>query len=245
MNLKILLSGATGVIGRTVRGLAAADESVEIVGEASRDEFFDAGASADVIIDFSHPELCGKSLEFAVEHGIPMVIGTTGLDADDERRIDEAAGTIAVCRAANFSLGVNLLMRLVADAARALDEGEFDIELIETHHRRKIDAPSGTALALGRELAAARGRNFDECAVFDRSGDRKGRNTGEIGYQALRGGDVPGEHTVMFLGDAERLELTHRAADRTIFARGALVAARRLVGRKPGRVEFAELVLGE
>lgn len=245
MSLKILLSGATGVIGQTIGRLVEADPKLSIAGTASRLRFFESGACGDVVIDFSHPDLCLKSLEFAIVHKLPMVIGTTGLDAQAQRQIEEAAAEIAICQAANFSLGVNLLMRLVSDAARALDETEFDIELVETHHRRKIDAPSGTALALGRALAAARGRDFGESAVFDRSGERRAREIGEIGYQALRGGDVPGEHTVMFLGDAERLEMTHRAADRTIFARGALAAARRMVGRKPGRVKFAELVLGE
>lgn len=244
MSLKILLSGATGVIGKTIGELVAADAGLSIVATASRHRFFESGADGDVVIDFSHPDLCLKSLEFAIDRKLPMVIGTTGLDQDTEERIGKAAEQIAICRSANFSLGINLLARLAARAARALGE-DFDIEVLETHHRRKVDAPSGTALALGRELARARDLDPEQSAVFDRSNTRQPRQAGQIGYQAVRGGDVPGEHTVFFFGDAERLELTHRAADRTIFARGALAAARRVVGCKPGRVEFAELVLGE
>lgn len=244
MSLKILLSGATGVIGKTIGEVVATDAGLRIAATASRHRFFESGADGDVVIDFSHPDLCLKSLDFAVDRKLPMVIGTTGLDQDAEKRIAKAAEQIAICQSANFSLGINLLSRLAANAARALGE-DFDIELFEIHHRRKVDAPSGTALALGRELASARDLDPEQSAVFDRSTVRQPRQAGQIGYQALRGGDVPGEHTVMFLGDAERLELTHRAADRTIFARGALAAARRVVGCKPGRVEFAELVLGK
>lgn len=243
MTVSILLSGATGVIGTTIQQLVDADESLAIAGRASRSTFFDGNARGDVVVDFSHPDLCLKSLDFAVEHRIPMVIGTTGLDAAADDRIRAAAEHIAICRAANFSPGVNLLFELASRAAAALGE-DFDIEILETHHRRKIDAPSGTALALGREVAAARGLDPDESAVFDRSGKRAPRETGQIGYQAIRGGDVPGEHTVHFMGDAERLELTHRAADRTLFARGALLAARKLAGQPPGVVDFAKLVFG-
>lgn len=243
MSFRILLSGATGVIGTTIQQLVEADEDLTIAGTASREGFFDDAAGGDVIIDFSHPDLCMQSLDFAVEHGIPMVIGTTGLDAAQHERIEKAAKTIAICQAANFSLGVNLLIELARCAAEALGE-DFDIEILEIHHRRKIDAPSGTALTLGRELASARGRDPDQSAVFDRSGTREPRRPGQIGYQALRGGEVPGEHTVHFLGDGERLELTHRSSDRSIFARGALLAARRLVDHEPGMADFSALMLG-
>lgn len=244
MSVKILLSGATGVIGEVIETLVKADDALEVTGRASRDRFFDNDTPGDVVIDFSHPELCLKSLDFAVARGLPMVVGTTGLDPEQKERIERAAESIAICQASNFSLGVNLLIDLARRAAGALDE-DFDIEIVETHHRRKLDAPSGTALTLGRELAVARGVDPDESAVFDRSARREPRRRGQIGYQALRGGEVAGEHTVHFLGDGERIELTHRSADRSIFARGALLAAKRIAGRGPGRVEFASLVLAD
>jgi len=242
MSIEILLSGATGSTGRALIAQIGADPQFRLAGTASRDHFFDPNADADVIIDFSHPVLLEKVLAYAQRHRLPMVIGTTGINAEQAGLIKKAATEIAICQAANFSLGVNVMMRLAAQAARALGE-DFDIEISEMHHRRKIDAPSGTALAMGATLAAARDLDVDKCAVFDRTRHRIPRSKGEIGYQALRGGDVAGEHTVYFLADGERLELTHRATDRLIFARGALLAARRMIDRSPGLIDFADLVL--
>lgn len=242
MSFEILLSGATGTTSQALVSLVERDPRFHIMGRASSEMFFEPDIEADVIIDFSHPELLVRTLAFAVRRHLPLIIGTTGIGPDLEKQIEQAAESIAICRAANFSLGITLLNRLVAEAAAVLDES-FDIEISEIHHRRKLDAPSGTALLLGATVAAARSQEFDLHAIFDRSEQRRQRVPGEIGLQALRGGDVPGEHTVFFFGDGERLELTHRASDRSIFARGALLAAQRIVSQPPGLVEFSDLVI--
>jgi len=230
MPLKILLSGSTGKVGRVIEGLVSADAELEIAGRASTAHFFDESQSGDVLVDFSHPELCLESLAHAKKLGIASVIGTTGLDAAAQARIEAASDFIPICQAANFSLGVNLLLDLVRSAAAGLPAA-FDAEISEIHHRWKIDAPSGTALELGAAVAEARGLDHDKVTRHHAKGRRE---SGEIGYQAIRGGDVAGEHTVLFLGDGERLELSHKAGDRAIFARGALHAARWLVNQPPG-----------
>lgn len=244
MSLQILLSGATGAVGRTIAEVIDGADDAVVVGTASRKEFFETDVEADVIIDFSHPELLEKVLRFATDRRLPLVTGTTGLDEDLQQSLDRASEVIPVCQAANFSLGVNLLVELAERAGRALGEG-FDVEIVEAHHRRKLDAPSGTALWLGETVASARDRKLSQAAVHDRSRERRPRSTGEIGFHALRGGEVAGEHTVHFLGDGERIELTHRSGDRRVFARGALLAAHRIAGRSPGRIDFAQLVLGQ
>jgi 4-hydroxy-tetrahydrodipicolinate reductase len=243
MSLQILLSGASGAVGRVIGELIETENHFLIAGKASRQHFFEPDVEADVIIDFSHPELLTRVIPFAVRRRLPLVTGTTGLNRRLERNLEEAAEHIPVCHAANFSLGVNLLVRLAGQAARALGQG-FEIEILETHHRRKLDAPSGTAKWLGEVVSKARGLDFEASAVHDRSNRRQPRERGEIGYQAIRGGDVAGEHTVFFLADGERLELTHRSTDRQVFARGALEAASRITERKAGMVDFADLVLG-
>lgn len=242
MSFEILLSGATGTTSQALVALVENDPRIHIMGRASSEAFFEPDVEADVIIDFSHPELLDRTLAFAVRRRLPLIIGTTGIGPELELQIAQAAETIAICRAANFSLGINLLIRLVGEAAAALGDS-FDVEISEIHHRRKLDAPSGTALVLGAAAASARSQKFDLHAVFDRSQQRRQRVNGEIGLQALRGGDVPGEHTVYFFGEGERLELTHRANDRSIFARGALLAAQKIVACPPGLIDFASLVL--
>lgn len=242
MSIDVLLSGATGTTGRALIAYIDRDEQVRLAGTAARDHFFEPDTEADAIIDFSHPALLEKVLAFAHRRKMPLVIGTTGLSAEIAGKILQAARDIPICQAANFSLGVTLLMRLAAQAASTLGE-DVDIEISEMHHRRKLDAPSGTALALGASVAKARGAEPDDNAVFDRSRHRIPRSRSEIGYQSIRGGDVVGEHTVYFIGEGERLELTHRASRRSVFAKGALLAAQRLIDRPPGLVDFADLVL--
>ncbi|AKS42198.1 4-hydroxy-tetrahydrodipicolinate reductase [Wenzhouxiangella marina] len=242
MSIEVLLSGATGTIGRALIAFMDGEEHYRLAGTASRDRFFEPDVDADVVIDFSHPSLLEKTLAFAHRRRLPLVIGTTGLSAELAGHIKQAAADIPICQAANFSIGVNLLMRLAGQAAAILGE-DFDLEITEVHHRRKIDAPSGTALALGATLAKARGLDIDEASVFDRTRHRIPRSKHEIGYQSIRGGDVVGEHTVHLLGDGERLELTHRASRREVFAQGALLAARKLMQRSAGLVDFADLVL--
>lgn len=190
-------------------------------------------AACDAVIDFTLPQATAGHANLAATTGTAYVVGTTGLGGAEQAAIDEAAKFVPVVQAANFSLGVNLLASLVRQAARALDE-EFDIEIAEMHHRHKLDAPSGTALMLGRAAAEGRGVTLDEVADRGRDGHTGARTPGHIGFAALRGGDVAGDHTVMFAGPQERLELTHRAGDRMIFARGAVRAALWAKGRAPG-----------
>jgi len=193
----------------------------------------------DVLVDFSAPDALQKSLDRAVSAAIPVLIGTTGLDELADQRIAAAAKEIAVLRAANTSLGVALLGELVERAARVLGP-DWDVEIAETHHRMKADAPSGTALLLGD--AAARGRATDLKAERGRDGTGLKRAPGSIGFASLRGGTVAGDHDVMFLGPDERLMLSHRAENRAIFARGALAAARFLVGRPAGLYSMRDVI---
>lgn len=191
-------------------------------------------AAADVVIEFSGVEATLRHAALAAAHGTAHVIGTTGLDDAAAAKIREAAEKTPIVWAANMSLGVNLLLGLTERVARTLGPEAFDIEIVEIHHRHKIDAPSGTALALGE--AAARGRGVPLADVADRGRDgvTGARKTGTIGFAALRGGDVVGDHSVVFAGLGERIELTHKAADRRIYARGAVHAARWLEGRPAG-----------
>lgn len=191
----------------------------------------------DVLVDFSAPAALQASLDRAISAAVPILIGTTGLDELADRRIAEASKNIAVLRAANTSLGVALLAELVERAAKALN---WDVEIAETHHRMKADAPSGTALALGE--AAARGRGSPLKGERGRDGTGLKREPGAIGFASLRGGTVAGDHDVLFLGPDERLILSHRAENRMIFARGALAAARFLVGRPAGLYSMRDVI---
>jgi 4-hydroxy-tetrahydrodipicolinate reductase len=193
----------------------------------------------DVIVDFSAPEALAASLERSVRASLPILIGTTGLDDLASRRIAEASRSVAVLRASNTSLGVALLEELVERAARVLGKG-WDVEVLEMHHRQKRDAPSGTALTLGE--AAARGRDKPLRIEEARSGRQLEREEGAIGFAALRGGTVVGDHDVFFAGAEERLILSHRAESRMIFARGALVAARFLAGQPAGLYSMRDVV---
>lgn len=193
----------------------------------------------DVLVDFSAPDALQASLDRAVSAGVPLLIGTTGLDDLADRRIAAATADIAILRAANTSLGVALLADLVERAAEVLGP-EWDIEIAETHHRRKADAPSGTALALGQ--AAARGRGVELKAEQARAGTGLTRESGAIGFAALRGGTVAGDHDVLFLGPDERLILSHRAENRSIFARGALAGARFLIGQPAGLYSMRDVI---
>ena len=190
-------------------------------------------AAAQVVIDFTSPEATARHAALAAEHGAALVVGSTGLNADHLAALAAAGGKVAVVQAANMSLGVNLLLGLVEQVARTLDDG-FDIEIVEMHHKHKVDAPSGTALALGRAAATGRGVELDQVANRVRDGLTGPRRRGDIGFATLRGGDVVGDHTVIFAGEGERIEITHKAGGRQIFARGAVRAALWTAGRAPG-----------
>lgn len=259
MTLRVAVSGATGRMGGAVGRLAAAADDLELVGGIAPEpgdgdspfgrvvpvaDAADVIEAAGAIVDFSAPEHLAELIERHGDAlaGRALVVGTTGLGEREQSLLGRVAGEAPVLVAANFSAGVNLLLHLVREAAAALPAEEFDIEIVEAHHRRKADAPSGTALALARAAAEARGVGLDEVRRDGRSGRVGERPTGEIGMHAVRGGGVVGEHDVGFLGEQERIELRHVAADRDVFAAGALRAARWLHGRPPGRYDMSDVL---
>jgi 4-hydroxy-tetrahydrodipicolinate reductase len=215
-------------MGKAIAAAAFDDDSVEIDND-----------SADVLVDFSSPAALQSSLDRAVAARIPILIGTTGLDAIAEEQIADAIKRVAVLRAANTSLGIAILSELVERAAHALGR-DWDIEILEMHHRHKADAPSGTALALGE--AAARGRGSSMRTERGRDGTGLKRELGSIGFASLRGGTVAGDHDVIFAGSDERLVLSHRAENRMIFARGALAAAKFLIGKPAGLYSMRDVI---
>jgi 4-hydroxy-tetrahydrodipicolinate reductase len=219
----------SAAIGRDIGELAATGPIGLAVGDNPEQLLRDS----DVGIEFTTPAATAEHAALAARLGKPLVIGTTGLGGAEERALRDAAAHAPIVWAANTSLGINLLLGLVDQVARRLGP-DWDLEIVEMHHRGKVDAPSGTALALGRAAAAARGVVFDEVATRGRDGITGPRPAGAIGFAALRGGDNIGEHHVIFAGSGERLELTHRATDRGIYAKGAVRAALWLVGRPPG-----------
>ena len=198
-------------------------------------------ADAQVLIDFTRPEGTIRHLAVCRELGIRAVIGTTGFSDAQKLQIAEYARHIAVVMAPNMSVGVNLVMKLLDIAARALDEG-YDIEIVEAHHRHKVDAPSGTALKMGEVVAAALGRELKDCAVYGREGLTGERDPSTIGFATVRGGDIVGDHTVMFAGTGERIEITHRASSRVTYAQGALRAARFLAARERGLFDMHDVL---
>lgn len=226
----INLFGSGGRMGQAIAEVCADRDDVSIVDDR-----------CDVFVDFSAPNGLQGHLESAVAAGKPIVIGTTGLDSSHQRMIEQATREIAVLQAANMSLGVNLLAHLVRQTSERLGE-DWDIEIVEMHHRHKVDAPSGTGLLLGK--AAAEGRGVELGLVSDRGreGNTGPRKEGHIGFAALRGGSVAGDHQVIFASDGERIELGHRAESRTIFARGAVQAAIWIEGKPAGRYSMNDVL---
>ncbi len=224
-------------VGRDAGTVAGLDP----LGIAVVDDAAAAAAASDVLVDFTVPAAAAGHAAAAAEAGTALVIGTTGLEAVQTAALEAAAATVPVVYAPNMSLGVNLLFAVTEQVARALGE-DWDIEIVEMHHKHKADAPSGTALGFGR--AAARGRGVDLDAVADRGRDgvTGARRQGDIGFAVLRGGDVAGEHSVVFATDSERVEITHKAGSRAIFARGAVRAARWATGRAPGLYDMADVL---
>lgn len=196
---------------------------------------------ADVLIDFTRPEASLQYLQACEEANVGMVIGTTGFTAEQKARIAQAAQQVGIVFAPNMSVGVTLLTNLVQAAAKVLKEG-YDIEVIEAHHRHKVDAPSGTALRLGEAAAAGAGRDFDEVALYAREGITGERKPESIGFATVRGGDIVGDHTVLFAGIGERIELTHKASSRATFALGALRAAKFLSDKKHGLYDMQDVL---
>jgi 4-hydroxy-tetrahydrodipicolinate reductase len=263
--MKIAVMGAAGRMGRELLQAIAATPGCAISGGAETpgssligsdvghlfgtdllhvklsDDAAAVITAADAILDFTTPAATIAFAKLAAQHGKIHVIGTTGFDAAGESAIKTASQRATIIKAGNMSLGVNLLVALTKRAAAALGE-DFDIEIVEMHHRLKVDAPSGTALMLGQAAADGRGVALDEKSVRSRDGHTGPRRPGDIGFATLRGGSVVGDHTVIFAGDGERIELTHRAADRGIFARGAVKAALWGKGRAPGLYAMTDVL---
>lgn len=233
--------GSEGAMGRALRALIKGSDDVYAGGADRADDPASLARQADALIDFSAPDALARNLEAARAAGVPMVVGTTGLAEAHHAAIDEAAGKIAVLQTGNTSLGVTLLAHLVREAALRLGP-DWDIEILEMHHRRKVDAPSGTALLLGEAAAEGRGIALADHRDSGRDGQTGPRAPGAIGFAALRGGTVVGEHSVILAGEEERLVLSHSAENRAIFARGAVRAARWLVGKPAGRYTMDEVL---
>lgn len=256
--IRLAINGASGRMGQALLSLLRADGRFELahavvspgsahdgkpvwLGQALHYVHdWSRALALDVVVDFSGPAGLAATLDHCLAHGIPLVTGTTGLDTSLQARLEAAGSRIALLRAANFSLGVALLTRLLREAAVALPD--WDLEIVEAHHGRKQDAPSGTALALGQAAAAARDTTLEASAVYSREGRTGERTPGSIGFAVVRGGDIVGEHQALLIGAGERLELGHRATDRAIFARGALQAAHWLVGRATGHWRLEDVL---
>jgi 4-hydroxy-tetrahydrodipicolinate reductase len=264
-DLRVVVAGAGGRMGRTLIHAVAATKGVTLAGAVDaansavigRDTGELAGLgrngvavtgdvapllpAADALIEFTIPAATLVFAELAAKAGLVHVIGTTGHSAEEEAVIAKAANRATIVKSGNMSLGVNLLAALVKRVARTLND-DYDVEIVEMHHNKKIDAPSGTALMLGRAAAEGRGVDLAQHSVRGRDGMTGARSAGDIGFASLRGGTVVGEHSVIFAGPAERVELTHRAEDRMIFARGALHAALWARGKKPGLYSMADVL---
>ncbi|WP_350570505.1 4-hydroxy-tetrahydrodipicolinate reductase [Pseudomonas sp. H26/SER47-MNA-CIBAN-0231] len=195
----------------------------------------------DVLIDFTHPTVTLKNLAFCRKHGKAMIIGTTGFSVEEKQLLAEAGKDIPIVFAANFSVGVNLCLKLLDTAARVLGD-DVDIEIMEAHHRHKVDAPSGTAVRMGEVIADALGRDLKKVAVYGREGQTGARERETIGFATVRAGDTVGDHTVLFAADGERVEITHKASSRMTFAKGAVRAALWLDGREPGLYDMQDVL---
>ena len=262
--LKVVIAGCTGRMGHAlIEGVIADPELVlhaaldradspltgrdagEPLGKATgvrvSHDIVSALQGADVLIDFTRPEASLQYLAACRQAGVSLVIGTTGFSAEQKTDIEAASHDIAIVFAPNMSVGVTLLISLVQAAAKVLAEG-YDVEIIEAHHRHKVDAPSGTALRLGEAAASALGRDLAECAVYGREGVTGERDANTIGFATVRGGDVVGDHTVLFAGTGERVELTHKASSRATFALGALRAAKYLAGKASGLYDMQDVL---
>jgi len=256
MSTRIIVAGAGGRMGHALIDAIAKDKNFSLVGALEAHGHPDLGKDvggvlltddpkallghADVIIDFTAPKVSVALAALAAEAKIAHVIGTTGCSPEDDKKIAEAAQKTVIVKSGNMSLGINLLAALVKQAAKALPD--YDIEIVEMHHRMKVDAPSGTALLLGRAAAEGREISLDEKAVKSREGHTGARRNGDIGFAALRGGTVIGEHEVILAGPGERLVLGHVAEDRSLFVPGALAAARWAKGKKPGLYTMADVL---
>lgn len=264
-NLKLLVAGAAGKMGRAVIREALSTKGVTLAGgfdRAGSDALgrdlgplagldalgiaVEAGPEtairrADALVDFTAPEASLANARIAAENGVPLIVGTTGFSADEDNEIAALAARIAIVKSGNMSLGVNLIAELVREAASRLGP-DYDIEIVEAHHRAKVDAPSGTALMLARAAAAGRGVDLESHSVRARDGAVGARPRGAIGFAVVRGGGIVGDHDVIFAGGEETITLSHRAIDRGLFAKGAIAAAKWAIGKPPGLYSMADVL---
>lgn len=249
--VKIIMHGCNGHMGQVISGIVEKDPDAEIVagidiadqGKNSYPVFTDIDAckvEADAIIDFSSAKATDKLLEYSVERQIPVVLCSTGLSEEQLAKVEKASKKVAVLKSANMSLGINTLLKLVQDAAKVLAAAGFDMEIVEKHHRLKVDAPSGTALALADSLNEAMDNKYHY--VYDRSQKREKRDDKEIGISAVRGGTIVGEHEVIFAGQDEVIEFKHTAYSKAIFGKGAVEAAKFLAGKPAGRYDMSDVI---
>jgi len=259
----IAISGAAGRMGRTLIEACAQTDGVTLTGAIERPGSAAvgqdvgevagigkigtkirsglSGVNFNVLVDFTHPLVTAENIEYCRQSNLGIVIGTTGFDDAGKQRIKEASNEIPVVFAPNMSIGVNLCLKLLDMAARVIGE-DADIEIVEAHHRHKVDAPSGTALRMGEVVAEALGRDLKECAVYGREGMTGERDANTIGFATIRAGDIVGDHTVMFAGTGERVEISHKASSRMTFAMGAMRAARWLATQKPGLYDMQDVL---
>lgn len=249
--VRILMHGCNGAMGQTIAELVREEAEAEIVaGVDLTDEgkngfpvfpyIGECDVKADVIIDFCSPKALDGLLDYAVGNGVPAVICTTGLSEEQVGQIQQASERVAILRSANMSLGINMLMKMVKEAVDTLAPAGFDVEIIEKHHNRKIDAPSGTALALADSINEAAGGSYEY--VYDRSQVRQKREKKELGISAVRGGTIVGEHEVIFAGTDEVIEFKHTAYSRAVFARGSISAAKYLANRRAGLYDMSDVI---
>ena len=249
--IKILMHGCNGKMGRMITEIAKQDQDVEIVAGVDKytavaneypvfETISECDVDADAVIDFSNAGAVDELLDYCVEKKLPVVLCTTGLSEEQLARVKEVSEKIAVLKSANMSMGINLLLKLLKDAAKVLAPAGYDMELVEKHHNQKLDAPSGTALALADSMNEALGNEYEY--VYDRSQVRKKRDVKEIGISAVRAGTIVGEHEVIFAGQDEVITLSHSAASKTVFAVGAVNAAVYLCGKPAGMYDMKQLV---
>jgi 4-hydroxy-tetrahydrodipicolinate reductase len=264
MKTKVVIAGCTGRMGHALLQGVFTDPALQLHAALDRDgsamlgrdageqfgihsgvqitsDVYAALSGADVLVDFTRPEASMQYLEACQRAGVKLVIGTTGFTESEKAKIEAASKQVGIVFAPNMSVGVTLLINLVEQAARVLNEG-YDIEVVEMHHRHKVDAPSGTALRLGEAAAKGIGTHLKDCAVYAREGVTGEREAGKIGFATLRGGDVVGDHTVVLAGIGERVELTHKASSRATFAQGALRAAKFLADKPTGLYDMRDVL---
>ena len=249
--VRIIMHGCNGKMGQVITGLVADDPNAQIVAGIDIADNRDNGypvftdikkcdVAADVIVDFAAAAAVDALLDYSVEKQIPVVLCTTGLSDEQLARVKESSKKVAILKSANMSLGINTLMKLLKDAANVFAPAGYDIEIVEKHHNQKVDAPSGTAIALADSINEARGGEYEY--VYDRSQVRKKRDKKEIGISAVRGGTIVGEHEVIFAGIDEVIEFKHTAYSKSVFAKGAVEAAKFLAGKPAGMYDMADVI---